>query len=82
MPLDLQTSEQLKKLSKTAVLIMMFGFFLAFGVISNFFDDEGMLYNLFQGIFISLFTGGMLILAKYLVTRKKNSALCCDTLTG
>jgi hypothetical protein len=52
---------------------MMFGFFLAFGVISNFFDDEGVLYNLFQGIFISLFTGGVLILAKYLASRKKNS---------
>jgi hypothetical protein len=49
----------------------MVSFFLGFGVFSNFIDGYGWEYNLFQGIFISLSTGGVLYAAMILIRRRK-----------
>jgi uncharacterized membrane protein len=62
--------EELSKLPSIAILLYMLVFLLSFGLISNFVDNEGFMYNLFQGVFISVVTGAALILAKYLSRRR------------
>jgi len=49
--------------------------FLSFGLISNLFDGYSLAYNLFQGIFMSLFTGGALYGMMILVRRRKRRTL-------
>jgi uncharacterized membrane-anchored protein len=51
-------------------MIYMLALFLSFGLISNFIDNEGVIYNLLQGVFISLVTGGILYFARYLSRRR------------
>jgi len=41
-------------------LIWVVSAFISFGIIANFIDNYGVLYNLGQGFFISLFSGGCL----------------------
>lgn len=48
----------------------MVGLFFAFGVVSNLFDHESLLYNIGQGLFISLFVGGVLYIARRISIRK------------
>ena len=48
----------------------MLALFLSFGLILNFFDNEGVMYNLLQGVFISVVTGGVLYFARYLSRRR------------
>ena len=62
--------EDLSKLPTSAIMIYMLGFFLSFGLISNFIDNEGVMYNLLQGVFISVVTGGILDFARYLSRRR------------
>jgi hypothetical protein len=62
---------KIQELPNAAIIIIMVGFFLSFGLISNFFDDESLTYNLFQGVFISLFTGGLLYGVNILIRRRK-----------
>ncbi len=67
---DLPFIEDLSKLTSEIILLYMFSFFLAFGVISNFIDNESILYNLSMGVFISVVTGAALYFARYLSRRK------------
>jgi hypothetical protein len=59
------------KVSNTVIVAWMSALFLSFGLVANFFYSEGLFYNLFQGIFISVFLGGVLYLARYLAHRRK-----------
>ncbi|MGA3060457.1 MAG: hypothetical protein ABSD92_08820 [Candidatus Bathyarchaeia archaeon] len=61
----------IQELPNEAIIIIMIGFFLGFAVFSNFIDGYGLAYNLFQGIFISLFTGGVLYGVMILIRRRK-----------
>ena len=62
---------KIQELPNEAIIIIMIGFFLSFGLISNFIDGESLAYNLFQGVFISLFTGGVLYGVMILIRRRK-----------
>jgi hypothetical protein len=62
---------RIQELPNEAIIIIMVGFFLSFGVFSNFIDGESLAYNLFQGVFISLFTGGVLYGVMILIRRRK-----------
>ena len=62
---------KIRELPNEAIIIIMIGFFLSFGLISNFIDGESLAYNLFQGVFISLFTGGVLYGVMILIRRRK-----------
>ncbi len=65
---------EIQKLPNEAIIIIMAGFFLGFGVFSNFIDGESLMYNLFQGVFMSLFTGGVLYAVMILIRRRKRRA--------
>jgi hypothetical protein len=69
--LALHLFEAASKVSNTVIIVWMLALFLSFGLVANFFDNEGFLYNLFQGAFISVFVGGVLYLVKYLAHRRK-----------
>ena len=62
--------EDLSKLPTSAIMIYMLGFFLSFGLISNFIENEGVMYNLLQGVFISAVIGGVLYFARCLSRRR------------
>jgi hypothetical protein len=47
---------------RKVILVWTASAFIGFGIISNLIDNYGVLYNLVQGIFISLFSGGCLYL--------------------
>ncbi len=70
MAVALPFIEELSKLPNAAIILYMLAFFVSFGVISNFINDEGHLYNLSQGAFISVVTGGILYFARYLSRRR------------
>jgi len=63
---------EIQELPNVAIIIIMVGFFLGFGVFSNFIDGESLMYNLFQGLFMSLFVGGVLYGVMVLVRRKRS----------
>jgi hypothetical protein len=44
------------------IIVWMISAFVAFGIIANLIENYGVLYNLGQGVFISLFSGGCLYL--------------------
>jgi len=50
------------------VFVWMLSAFVAFGLVANLIDNYGVLYNLGQGVFISLFSG----LGLYLYFRLKS----------
>jgi hypothetical protein len=62
---------KIQELPNAAIIIIMVGIFLSFGLISNLFDGYSLMYNLFQGIFMSLFTGGALYGVMILLRRRK-----------
>jgi hypothetical protein len=62
---------KIQELPNAAIIIITVGIFLSFGLISNLFDGESLMYNLFQGIFMSLFTGGVLYGVMILIRRRK-----------
>jgi len=62
---------EIQELPNAAIIIIMAGFFLGFGVFSNFIDGESLAYNLFQGVFMSLFIGGVLYGVMILIRRRK-----------
>jgi hypothetical protein len=62
---------KIQELPNAAIIIIMVGLFLGFGVFSNFIDGESLTYNLFQGVFMSLFTGGLLYGVQILIRRRK-----------
>jgi hypothetical protein len=64
--------EDLSKLPNAVIMFYMLAFFLSFGIISNFIDHEGFLYNLSQGAFISVVTGTVLFFARFL-SRKRTA---------
>jgi len=49
--------------SGPAILVWMAGIFIAFGILSNLFDGEGLLYNLGQGAFIAILVGVVMFAA-------------------
>ena len=63
-------AEDLSKFPTSGIMIWILALFLSFGLISNFFDNEGVMYNLLQGVFISVVTGGVLYFARYLSRRR------------
>jgi len=62
---------KIQELPNAAIIIIMVSIFLSFGLISNFYDGESLAYNLFQGAFMSLLTGGALYGAMILNRRRK-----------
>ena len=62
---------KIQELPTAAIIIVMVGFFLSFGLISNLYNGYGWEYNLFQGIFISLSTGGVLYTPVILIRHSK-----------
>ena len=62
--------EDLSKLPSSVIGIYMLAMFLGFGVIANFINGGGLLYNLGQGAFISVVTGGLLWFTRYLSRRR------------
>ncbi len=52
------------------IILWVVGLFFAFGVVSNLFDHKSPLYNLVQGLFVSLFVGGILYIARRISIRK------------
>ena len=62
--------EGMSKLPTNVIMIYMLAFFLSFGLISNLIDNYGVLYNILQGVFISLVTGGTLFFVRYLSRRR------------
>ena len=62
--------EDMSKLPNSQILIYILGLFLAFGLLSNLFDGESLLYNLGDGLLISVVTGSALYLARFLSRRK------------
>jgi len=62
--------EDLSRLPTSAIMIYMLALFLSFSLISNLIDNEGLLYNLLQGVFISAVTGGVLYFARQLSKRR------------
>jgi hypothetical protein len=63
---------KIQELPNTAIIIIMVSIFLSFGLISNLFDGYSLAYTLFQGIFISLFTGGVLYGVMIIIRRRKS----------
>jgi DNA-binding transcriptional ArsR family regulator len=53
-----------------AIVIWTVAMFISFGLISNFFDQEGVLYNLSQGAFIALFGGAVMWMVRWLALRR------------
>jgi hypothetical protein len=70
VPSVLTFVDDLSKLSTSVIMIYMLALFIGFGLISNFIDSEGVIYNLSQGVFISVVTGGILYFARYLSRRR------------
>ena len=54
------------------ILIFMLSLFIAFGLISNFINGYGFIYNLTQGVFMSLFGGCCLYLYFRLIERSQH----------
>jgi len=47
-----------------AIIAWMVTVFIGFGILSNFFDSEGVFYNIGQGTFMALFVGVVLYLVR------------------
>ncbi len=56
------------------IVILMAGLFIAFGLLSNLYDQEGVLYNLGQGAFIALFVGAILWIIRWLALSRTKQA--------
>lgn len=57
-----------------AIVIWMAAMFVSFGLLSNLFDQYGVLYNLGQGAFVALFMGAFLWLVRWLALRRTKAA--------
>jgi DNA-binding transcriptional ArsR family regulator len=53
-----------------AIVIWTVAMFISFGLISNFFNQEDILYNLSQGAFIALFVGAIMWIVRWLALRR------------
>jgi DNA-binding transcriptional ArsR family regulator len=53
-----------------AIAIWTVALFISFGLLSNFFDQEGVLINLSQGAFIALFSAAVLCMARWVALRR------------
>lgn len=53
-----------------AIIIWTVAMFISFGLLSNFYDQEGVLYNLGQGAFIALFVGAVMWMVRWLALRR------------
>ncbi|MGA2573538.1 MAG: hypothetical protein ABSF36_04950 [Candidatus Methanomethylicaceae archaeon] len=53
-----------------AIAIWTVALFISFGLLSNFFDQEGVLINLSQGAFIALFSAAVLWMARWVALRR------------
>jgi hypothetical protein len=62
---------KIQELPNATIIIWMVSAFLVFGVFDKFFDGESLMYNLLQGVFISLVTGGALFGVNILIRRRK-----------
>jgi uncharacterized membrane protein YraQ (UPF0718 family) len=54
-----------------AIAFWIVASFIAFGLLSNFIDNESVLYNLGQGAFVSLFVGALLFIASWVARGRK-----------
>ena len=58
----------------TTIIVWIVAAFVSFGIITNLIDNYGVLYDLGQGAFISLLSGGCLYLYfRFRDGRRKNS---------
>jgi DNA-binding transcriptional ArsR family regulator len=57
-----------------AIVIWMVAMFISFGLLSNFFNQGGVLYNLGQGAFIALFVGAIIWIVRWLALRRAKTA--------
>jgi hypothetical protein len=62
---------KIQELPNSAIIIIMVSIFISFGLISNLFNGYSLKYNLFQGIFMSIFTGAMLYGVMIIIRRRK-----------
>ncbi len=59
--------------SNVLIVVWMVGLFVAFGLLSNFYDQESILQNLGQGAFIALFVGAVLYIVRWIALRRKKA---------
>jgi hypothetical protein len=62
---------KIQELPNAAIIIIMVSIFLSFGLIANLFNGYSLTYNLFQGIFMAIFTGAALYGAMIIIRRRK-----------
>ena len=55
------------------IVLWMVGMFVAFGLLSNLFDQESLPYNLSQGAFIALFAGAILYIVRWTALSRKKA---------
>ena len=55
------------------IVLWMVGLFVAFGLLSNLYDQESVLQNLGQGASIALFVGAVLYIVRWAALRRKKA---------
>jgi len=55
------------------ILLWTAAMFVAFGLLSNFYDQESLPYNLGQGAFITLIVGAILYVLKWTALKRKRA---------
>ena len=59
--------------SNILIVVWLVGLFVAFGLLSNLYDQESVLQNLGQGAFIALFVGAVLYIVRWTALRRKKA---------
>jgi inner membrane protein involved in colicin E2 resistance len=52
--------------------------FIGFGLFSNLYDNEGVIYNLVQGAFIALFVGTVMYLIRLVALRRRRETVIIE----
>jgi len=60
------------------IVIWMVAMFIGFGFFSNSFDNEGVIYNLVQGVFIALFIGIVMYIVRWIALRRTRETVITD----
>lgn len=56
------------------IAVWIVALFVSFGIVANFTDQNGVIYNLGQGLLVALFAGAALFLARWLAVRRMKRA--------
>lgn len=60
------------------IVIWMVAMFIGFGLFSNLYDNEGVIYNLVQGAFIALFVGTVMYLIRLVALRRRRETVIIE----